>query len=103
MELTNDFRVGVSVSNTHPRRGSAIGFHGRVDPEGPGVRVLIQWLGPDGRWRVIRRSRLRGGSLGFSYYAVRVRIKHGGRYRVVVRPDAENARGLSRTVRIRPR
>ena len=97
------FRVGLSVSRTHPVRGRLVRFHGRVDPAAPGARVLIQWLGAHGQWHVVHRARLRGGSHGFSFYNVRVRIEHGGRYRVIVQPNATNARGVSRVVRIRLR
>jgi hypothetical protein len=97
------FRVGLVVSRRHPRRGSRVRFHGQVGPGHNGAGALIQWLGPDGRWHTIRRARLRGGGGGLSFYSVRVPIVRGGRYRVIVGPDAMHGAGRSRTVRIRLR
>jgi hypothetical protein len=95
------FRVGVRVSRLHPARGSLVRFHGRVGPRRNGLRVLVQRLGPRGRWHTIRRTRLGGAGGGLSSYSVRVRIERSGRYRVFVGPDATHGAGRSRTVRIR--
>ncbi|HYB25793.1 MAG TPA: hypothetical protein VEF89_04195 [Solirubrobacteraceae bacterium] len=97
------FRVGVRVSSLHPVRGSWVRFHGQVRPAHFWLRVLVQWLGPRGRWQTIRRTRLRAAAGGVSVYGVRVRIERSGRYRVVVGPDNGHARGRSATVRIRVR
>jgi hypothetical protein len=97
------FRVGVTVSRMHPLAGSSIRFHGLVAPGHNGVRVLIQRLGPRGRWYMIRRTRLRGAGGGLSFYSARVRIARSGRYRVLAGPDAGHASGFSRTLRIRVR
>jgi hypothetical protein len=94
------FRVGLRVSRLHPLLGGFVRFHGQVAPAHNGLRVLVQWLGPHGRWHTIKSTRLRRAG-GASEYSVRVRIERGGRYRVIVGPDADHARGRSRTVRIR--
>jgi hypothetical protein len=98
-----DFRVGLFVSRRHPPRGTRVRFHGRVGPAHNGSFALIQWLGPNGRWHTIRRARLHRAGGGLSFYSIRVRIQHGGRYRVVVGLDATHGAGRSRTVRIRLR
>jgi hypothetical protein len=95
------FRVGLTIGRRHARRGTRVRFHGRVGPAHNGSVALIQWLGPHGRWHTIRRARLRATAGGLSFYSVRLRIMHGGRYRVVVAPDASHEAGRSRTVRIR--
>jgi hypothetical protein len=95
------FRVGLVVGRRHARRGSRVRFHGRVGPAHNGSFVLIQWLGPRGRWHTIRRARLRGAADGLSFYSVRVRLMRSGRYRVTVAADASHEAGRSRTVRIR--
>jgi hypothetical protein len=94
------FRVGLRIGRLHPRRGSLVRFRGRVAPGHNGLAVLIQWLGPRGRWHTIRRTRLGEAGGGESAYSVRVRIEHGGRYRVLVGPDANHGRGHSPAVRI---
>lgn len=97
------FRVGAIVSRLHPIAGTVVRFRGRVGPAHNGLRVVIQRLGPGGRWHAIRRTRLRAAGGGLSFYSVRVRITRSGRYRVVVGPDAGHAAGFSRTIRIRVR
>jgi hypothetical protein len=95
------FRVGLRVSRLRPPLGTSVRFHGQVGPEHGGLRVLVQWLGPRGRWHTVKVTRLRPGAGGLSFYRVRVRIERSGRYRVVVGPDGDHAQGRSRTVRIR--
>jgi phosphodiesterase/alkaline phosphatase D-like protein len=90
------FRVGLHVSRRHPPRGTLVRFHGQVGPGHNGLRLLIQRLGPRGRWHTIRRTRLRLGD----FYGVRVRIERSGRYRVIVGPDASHGAGRSPIARI---
>jgi hypothetical protein len=101
VHVSVDFRVGLFVSRRHPPRGTRVRFHGRVGPAHNGSSALIQWLGPGGRWDTIRRARLRRAGDGLSFYSVRVRIEHSGRYRVLVGPDATHGAGRSRTVSLR--
>ncbi len=101
--VTVHFRVGLFVSRRHPSRGSLVRFHGNVAPGHPGHLVLVQRLGPLGRWHTIAFARLRGGGAGFSLYSVKVRIRRSGRYRVVVVTDASHVAGVSRPLRIRVR
>ncbi len=103
VRVSVDFRVGLLVSRRQPPRGTRVRFHGRVGPAHNGASALIQWLGPHGRWRTIRRARLRRAGGGLSFYSVRVRVQHSGRYRVIVGPDASHGAGRSPTVRLRVR
>ncbi len=97
------FRIGLRVSRLRPPPGGWVWFHGQAAPAHGGLRVLVQWLRPRGRWHTIKVTRLRGTGGAFSLYRVRVRIERSGRYRVVVGPDSDHARGRSRSVRIRVR
>ena len=101
--LTVRFAITLHVSRSHPATGSLVRFHGHAAPTPapahPRNLVLIQRLGPRGRWHTIGFTRLRG----LSFYSVKLRIRRSGRYRAVVRPDAAHATGVSRTVRIRVR
>jgi hypothetical protein len=92
-----------ATSWRHPPAGSLVRFRGHVAPAHRGHLVLIQRLGPRGRWHTIRFTRLRGFGPGFSFYNVNLRVRRSGRYRVVVVPDARHAVGRSHTVRIRLR
>jgi hypothetical protein len=95
------FRIGASVSRSHPPVGVLVRFHGRVQPGHSGLLVLLQRLGPRGRWHTIRLTRLRAAGPGVSFYRVAVRIEGSGRYRVVVVADTAHTEGFSRVVRIR--
>jgi hypothetical protein len=95
------FRIGLRVSRLRPPLGAWVWFHGQAAPAHGGLRVFVQWLGPRGRWHTVKVTRLRGVGGGVSAYRVRVRIERGGRYRVVVGPDADHARGRSRAVHVR--
>ncbi|HTX11067.1 MAG TPA: hypothetical protein VME22_20755 [Solirubrobacteraceae bacterium] len=97
------FRIGLRVSRLRPPPGGWVWFHGQAAPAHGGLRVLVQWLGPRGRWHAVKITRLRGAGAGFSVYRVHVRIERSGRYRVVVGPDFDHAQGRSRAVRIRLR
>jgi hypothetical protein len=96
--VTVRFRVGLRVSRRHPARGSVVRFFGRVGPAHFWHRVMIQQLGPHGRWHTIKRTRLIRAHGAF--YSARVKIERTGSYRVVVGPDADHAAGTSATVRI---
>lgn len=94
------FRVGLRVSRRRPPRGGWVRFHGQVGPAHNGLLVHVQWLGPRGHWNLIKLTRLRRAGGSASVYSVRVRIERSGRYRVLVGPDSDHAKGASRTVRI---
>lgn len=97
------FRIGLRVSRLRPPLGGWVWFHGQAAPAHGGMHVLVQWLGPRGRWHTVKVTRLRGAGGGFSVYRVRVRIARFGRYRVVVGSDSGHAQGRSPAVRIHSR
>jgi hypothetical protein len=94
------FRVTLFVSTTHPRSGQRVRFHGSVAPAHNGFRVRIQRLGSDGRWHTLARPLLHQSVGNSSAYSTRIRVRRSGRYRATVAPDAHNARGFSRLIRI---
>lgn len=95
------FRVGLRVSRQHPLAGTSVRFYGRVAPAHFWHRVLIQWLGPRGRWHTIKRTRLIRAH--GTFYSARVTVERTGWYRVLVGADADHAAGTSLAVRIRVR
>ena len=97
------FRITLVVSNTHPRRGRLVRFHGRVGPRHNGLAVLIQRLGSDRRWHTVARTRLRRTRGNASVYSTLIRVRRSGRYRAIVGPDAGHLQGASGAVRIRVR
>jgi hypothetical protein len=95
------FRITLSASTTHPKRGRRVRFQGRVGPRHDGLRVYLQRLGPHRRWHTIARTRLRATAGNASVYSLQVRAGRSGLYRALVGPDASNARGSSRAIRLR--
>jgi hypothetical protein len=94
------WRVGLRVSDRTPRRGARVRFRGVVKPAHPEGAVLVQRRTRHG-WRTVRRTTLRTGTDTRSSYSVRVRIRHGGRYRVEVPGDGAHETGHSRARRLR--
>jgi hypothetical protein len=79
------------------RRGR-IHFFGRITPAEDGARVQIQKI-RRGAFVTIKSTRARHTKHGYSRYSVRVRQKHGGRYRVrVVNPTFEHSISASRVI-----
>jgi hypothetical protein len=101
--LSVRFRASLVLSRRNPPVGTLVRFHGRVAPGHRGHLVLLQRLGPRGRWHTIRFMRLRGLGAGSSFFSVKVRIERSGRWRVLVLPDAGHAAGISPTALIRLR
>jgi hypothetical protein len=95
------FRITLSASTTHPKRGQRVRFRGRVGPRHNGLRVFVQRLGPKRRWHTIARTRLRATAGNASVYSLHIHAGRSGLYRAVVGPDASHTRGSSRAVRIR--
>lgn len=97
------FRIGLSVGTTNPTPGQLVRFHGRVAPAHNGFRVRIQRLRSNGSWHTLARPLLHATSGNASSYSIRIAVHRGGLYRATVGPDAQNARGFSREIRIRLR
>lgn len=94
-------RVSTRVSATRVFSGSRVRFSGTVRPARNGTRIVIQRLRGT-RWAFVASTTARRGGVRFSRYAKRVRIRRGGRYRVLVRSaDGVYAPSTGRAVRIR--
>ncbi len=89
------FRMSLRVSDSTPRAGQLVRFRGRACPESDGAVVSIQRRSASGRYRTVRRTRLRA-STRCSTYSRRMRIYRDGTYRATV-DDAARARGYSRS------
>ena len=95
-------RVSLRFSDRTPAAGRRVRFSGRACPQHDGARVGIQRRTRTGRWRTVRRTRLRdlAGST-CSRYRRTFRVFRDGRYRaLVVSPHGDHADGRSRSRRI---
>ncbi len=88
------FRVSFAASDYTPRAGRLVRFRGRACPESDGAVVSIQRRSASGRYRTVRRTRLRAAGT-CSAYSRQLRIYRDGAYRATV-DDAARARGYSR-------
>jgi hypothetical protein len=88
------FRVSFAASDYTPRAGQLVRFRGRACPESNGAVLSIQRRSSSGRYRTVRRTRLRDAAT-CSTYSRRLRIHRDGTYRTTV-DDAARARGYSR-------
>lgn len=89
-------RVGISLSDSTPRRGSLVRFSGSVLPAHDGRLVRIQKRSPTGRFITVSRTRLRDAGNARSTYSRRVRVYRDGTYRVKVSGDGDHINGFSR-------
>jgi hypothetical protein len=97
------FKVTLSLSTSHPRRGKTVVFSGTVGPQRNGALVRIQKL-VHGHWRTVKTGVLAPSpGAAISAYRVRVRVRTRGYYRAYVGGDALNTAGASRRRLIRPR
>jgi hypothetical protein len=87
-------RMSLRVSDATPRVGQLVRFRGRACPEHDGLTVRIQRKTRTGRFRTVRRTRLRAATR-CSVYSRRFRVYRDGTYRVTS-DDADHARGFSR-------
>jgi hypothetical protein len=88
--------VGFRVSDSTPRAGQRVRFAGTVRPRHNGRRVSIQRRSSTGTWVTVRRARLKAATTRYSKYAVRVRVRRTGTYRVRLAAHADHAAGVSR-------
>jgi len=88
--------VGLKVSDSTPRKGQRVRFHGTVRPKHNGTRVAIQRKRADGTWVTVRSPLLRDAGSSFSRYSKRIRIRRSGTYRTVIAAHADHAEGVSR-------
>jgi hypothetical protein len=96
------FAVGLRVSTLTPRRGARVTFSGSVRPVAAGRRATLQCEAATGAWAFVAATAVRKVTASRSAYAIRVRVRSGGTYRVRVGGDAAHATGFSveRTVAV---
>jgi hypothetical protein len=95
-------RVSLKVRDRTPAAGRRVRFYGRACPQHDGARVRIQRRTRTGKWRTVRRTRLRDipGST-CSRYSKRFRVFRDATYRAwVVSPHGDHASGRSRGRRV---
>ncbi len=91
------YRVGLSVSDSTPRRGTRVRFSGSVGPRKDGSTAFIQKRRSNGSFITVARATLVAGTATRSVYSKRLRIRSSGVYRVRVSGDAAHVAGNSRT------
>ncbi len=93
--------VRTDVSATRVRRGRTVRFAGTVTPIRDGAQVAVQKLRGD-RWITIGGTIARHFKADRSKYAVRVKVRRGGSYRVFVGTNSGDiANNVGRTVKLR--
>lgn len=90
------FSVGLRVSTLTPRRGARVTFSGSVRPRAGGHRATLQRRSSTGGWAAVAATTVRDVTATRSRYAIRVRVRSSGTYRVRVGGDAAHATGYSR-------
>jgi hypothetical protein len=94
-------RVTRKVRVDRGARSARLRFRGRLTPAVDGQQVLIQRL-RKGIWVTRGQTTARHGGTGFSRYSKRIRVRRGGRFRVVViDASGQHAVSASRSVRVR--
>lgn len=94
-------RVRTGVTSTRVRRGRIIRFAGTVTPRREGALVSVQRLSA-GRWITVGATIARAYRPDRSRFGVRVRIRRGGSYRVLVRTrSGDITDNVGRTIKIR--
>ena len=101
VQLTVRQRVEAVVSDTSPRRHGHVTFSGAVGPGNPGAIAYIQRRSIfTGRFRTIKRTRLKDAGLTRSVYRTKVGISRSGLYAVRVRATNYVATGYSGLIAI---
>lgn len=91
------YRVGLTVSDSTPGKGTRVRFSGSVGPTKDGATAFIQKQRSDGGFVTVARATLTAGTETRSIYSKRLLINASGTYRVRVSGDAEHVAGTSRT------
>jgi hypothetical protein len=95
-------KVTRAVSDATPTRNERVKFAGLAAPAHDGALVTLQRRGLDGLWRNITSRRLLDAGTERSRYAMRVRIRRSGTFRLrVTAPDQDHLNGYSRRIRLR--
>jgi hypothetical protein len=81
-------------------RAVRVRFRGNVTPAVPGLRVDIQRL-VAGAWRTVAHTHTIDAGASHSKYSTRVRVRKGGKFRVVVESAGAYTNGAGRVVTVR--
>ena len=82
------------------RRSVKVRFRGNVTPAAPGLRVDIQRL-TAGVWTNVAHTHTVDAGASHSRYSTRVRVRRGGKFRVVVAATGAYSSGAGRVVTVR--
>jgi hypothetical protein len=93
------WKVTRKVSTKHPKRGSRVQFSGLVSPAHNGGTASIQRRS-GGVWKTVKTTTLAASTATSSAYAVRIRVRRNGTYRVRVEGDGAHDAGNSSTVKL---
>lgn len=88
--------VGLTLSDSTPRRGTLVTFSGSVRPAHDGSLVSIQRRTSTGRWAPVARTSLTPAVAGRSVYKRKLRVRANGVFRVVLPAHSDNITGISR-------
>jgi hypothetical protein len=88
--------VGLTASDSTPRKGARVTFRGTVRPAHDGRKVSIQRKRADGTWVTITKPVLVDAGSTSSRYSKRLTIRATAVYRVVIAEHADHAAGVSR-------
>jgi hypothetical protein len=89
-------RVGLTLSDTTPMRGSLVRFSGSASSAHDGRTAYIQRRSSTGRFVTVGRTTLRDAGDARSTYGGRVRVSRDGVYRVKILGDLDHINGFSR-------
>jgi hypothetical protein len=85
---------------SHTRRSVKVRFRGDVTPAAPGLRVDIQRL-KSGAWTNVATTHTIEAGASHSRYSTRVKVRKGGKFRVVVEASGAYVNGAGRAVTIK--
>lgn len=89
--------VGLTLSDSTPRRGALVTFSGSIRPVHNGLLVSIQRRTATGRWATVTRTALKAAATpDRSTFSRKLRVRADGVYRIVLPAHNDNVTGISR-------
>jgi hypothetical protein len=95
-------KLSTHLSTRRIAGGVAARFRGHVSPFRDGARVRVQRWTKTG-WINVAKGRAKHDSAKRSRYDLRVKVRHGGSFRVIAESSGDFVSGAGRTVRVRAR
>jgi hypothetical protein len=87
--------IGLTLSDSTPRRGALVRFSGSVRPAHDGSAVAIQRRTATGGWSTVATTALKDAGTARSVYSRLVRVRRDGVYRVKLPAHNDHATGIS--------